>query len=73
MYEMDQQELAALYPDGRTFYDETDDQAAFIAQMVDLGFVVQVTYAKDMEPWATVLVPADRLAEFYALDLVVGT
>ena len=69
-------ELVDLYPDGRTFYDESDDLAAFIAACHGLGLTVSTHQAPPeagLDPWTTVYVPADKLAAFYALDLRVGT
>jgi hypothetical protein len=68
--------LEEFYPEGRTFYDESGDQQEFIRTMHALGLTVSVHYAPpeaELEPWATVIVPAKRLGEFYALNLRVGT
>jgi hypothetical protein len=73
IFEFTQESLADLYPEGRTFYDETDDQKDFIDKLVALDYHVTVHHAKDMDSWATVYVPVDRLKEFYDMDLVVGT
>lgn len=73
---MTDDELVALYPEGRTFYDESDDQQAFIRTMNEMGLTASVHHApKDsgLEPWATVHVPVSKLVAFYALNLRVGT
>jgi hypothetical protein len=73
---MTHEELVDLFPDGRTFYDETDDREAFIAACHAMGLTVSTHQAPpeaDLEPWTTVYVPAEKLYDFYALDLTVGT
>jgi hypothetical protein len=68
--------LAEFYPDGRTFYDESDDREAFIAACHGLGLWPMTNYPPpeaDLEPFTTVQVPAEKLGAFYALGLRVGT
>jgi hypothetical protein len=78
MRDFTDQELVDLYPDGRVFYDESDDRDAFIAACHGLNLYPQVTFPPPSdptlkEPWATVHVPAKQLGDFYRLDLRVGT
>lgn len=68
--------FAAFYPDGRTYYDETDDRAAFVAACHGLGLTVCTHEAPpeaNLQPWTTVFVPASKLEAFEALGLRVGT
>lgn len=68
--------LADFYPDGRTFYDESGDPAAFIAAChgLDLWPVTNHPPASaGLEPFVTVEVPAVKLGPFYALGLRMGT
>lgn len=73
---MTSEELIDLYPDGRTFYDESDDVDGFIAACHGLDLCPAINYpppSTGLEPFATVQVPAVKLFDFYALDLRMGT
>jgi hypothetical protein len=68
--------LAEFYPDGRTFYDESDDSEAWIASCHGLGLWPVTNHpppSSGLEPFITVEVPAEKLGAFYALDLRMGT
>lgn len=67
--------LMEMYPDGRTFYDETDDQKAFVRTCHGHGLTVSIHHPPEQgrETWATVYIPAHKLEWFYALNLRVGT
>jgi hypothetical protein len=60
---MNDNELAELYPEGRTFYYEGDDPIAFIKAMEERGLDLTIT----------VRVPADQLGSFYRENWRVGT
>lgn len=75
---MTHEELIALYPDGRTFYDETDDTETFVETCHKMGLTTAThrpppDNADGLTPWTTVYVPARLLFDFYALNLRVGT
>lgn len=62
--------MAELYPEGRTFWHEGTDELEAINQvrtLVRMGIVDRDSIEIKFQ------VPADRLDEFYALDLPVGT
>lgn len=70
------EEYADFYPDGRTFYDETDDTAAFIEACHAMDLCPAINFPppeRELEPFTTVYVPAHKLHAFYALGLRVGT
>jgi hypothetical protein len=69
-------DLVELYPDGRTFYDETDDAAEFIKACHAFGLCPATNHpppGNDLDDFVTVYVPAHKLVEFYELGLRVGT
>jgi hypothetical protein len=73
---MTDRELMDLYPDGRTYYDETDDPAGFMAACHSLDLSVAVNHppaSTGLEPYATVYVPPKKLGDFERLGLRVGT